>query len=59
MLEVKKNYNKGHYIGAINIPYRNIDSNINIKFNINTNSKILVYCRSGRRFLKQLKNYII
>ena len=47
----EKEYNKGHYIGAINIPYKNIDSN----FNININSKILVYCRSGRRALKAIK----
>lgn len=47
----KKEFNKGHYIGAINIPYKNINSNINI----NTNSKILVYCRSGRRALKAIK----
>lgn len=47
----KKEFNKGHYKNAINIPYKNIDSNINI----NTNSKILVYCRSGRRALKAIK----
>lgn len=51
----EKEYNKGHYIGAINIPYKNINSNININININTNSKILVYCRSGRRALKAIK----
>lgn len=41
----EKEYNKGHYKNAINIPYKNI----------NTNSKILVYCRSGRRALKAIK----
>lgn len=45
----EKEYNKGHYIGAINIPYKNINSNFN------TNSKILVYCRSGRRAIKAIK----
>ena len=47
----KKEYNKGHYKNAINIPYKNINSNINI----DTNSIILVYCRSGRRALKAIK----
>lgn len=47
----EKEYNKGHYKNAINIPYKNINSN----FNTNTNSKILVYCRSGRRALKAIK----
>jgi rhodanese-related sulfurtransferase len=47
----EEEYDKGHYKNAINIPYKNINSNINI----NTNSIILVYCRSGRRALKAIK----
>tara|TARA_B110000879_G_C11151390_1_gene504782 strand:- start:919 stop:1278 length:360 start_codon:yes stop_codon:yes gene_type:complete len=41
----KEEYNKGHYIGAINIPYDTIMED-KVK---DLESPILVYCRSGRR----------
>ena len=38
-------YNEGHLVDAINIPYESIDKNINI----DKNKTILVYCKSGKR----------
>lgn len=52
----EKEYQEGHYKNAINIPYKKISDNLNI----NKNSKILIYCRSGRRAkiaLDKLKSY--
>ena len=52
----EEEYRKGHYKNAINIPYTKISNNLNI----NKNSKILIYCRSGRRAkiaLDKLKSY--
>lgn len=40
-----KEYEEGHIKGAINIPYDEIDSSIEL----NEAKTILVYCRSGRR----------
>ena len=51
----EEEYRKGHYKNAINIPYTKISN-----LNINKNSKILIYCRSGRRAkiaLDKLKSY--
>ena len=38
-------YNEGHVVGSINIPYDQIDSSINL----DKNKTILVYCKSGKR----------
>jgi len=52
----EEEYGEGYYKNAINIPYTKISDNLNI----NKNSKILIYCRSGRRAkiaLDKLKSY--
>lgn len=38
-------YNQGHLVGAINIPYIQLDNNINI----DKEKIIFVYCQSGNR----------
>lgn len=38
-------YSEGHLVGAINIPYDEIDENTNL----DKTKTILVYCRSGNR----------
>ena len=44
-VRTKKEYDEGHYPGAINIPYDTITED-NVK---DLETPILVYCRSGRR----------
>ncbi len=39
----------GHIEGAVNLPLDRLTSGIHTLKNIDTNSRILVYCRSGRR----------
>ena len=39
----------GHINGAINIPFDRIDADIQAVKSINKDSRILLYCRSGRR----------
>lgn len=39
----KKEYSKGHYPKATNLPYDKI------KNKVNNNEPVLIYCRSGRR----------
>ena len=41
-------YNQGHLIGAINISHKNIKASIN-QLEQYKDSKVVVYCRSGRR----------
>lgn len=50
ILDVRTNeeYNVGHVKGSLNIPYDEIDENINL----DKNKVILVYCRSGARSKK-------
>lgn len=50
ILDVRTNeeYNVGHVKGSLNIPYDEIDENINL----DKNKVILVYCRSGVRSKK-------
>lgn len=43
----KEEYQKGNYPGSINIPHDLITNENTTKFS--KNSKILIYCRSGRR----------
>jgi rhodanese-related sulfurtransferase len=43
----KEEFDEGKYKNAINIPFDNISKDILNKFD--TNDKILLYCRSGRR----------
>ncbi len=42
-------FSAGHIDGAINIPYNEIGDGIKKLGNISNKSRILVYCRSGRR----------
>jgi len=44
-VRTKEEYNDGHLVGAINIPYDEIDENIDI----NKETIIFVYCKSGNR----------
>lgn len=44
-VRTKEEYSEGHVSGAINIPYDEIDENVNL----DKNKDILVYCRSGAR----------
>ena len=44
-VRTKEEYQEGHVINALNIPYDEIDENINLS----KNKTILVYCRSGKR----------
>ena len=50
-------YKEGHLIGALNIPYYEIDKNI---CNILTDKKkeIVVYCQTGARSKKAYKRFI-
>ena len=49
IIDVRSNeeYEKGNYPGSINIPHDLITNKNTTKFS--KNSKILIYCRSGRR----------
>ena len=42
-------FHAGHIPGAVNVPLNELESGILKLHNINKNSRILVYCRSGRR----------
>ena len=44
-VRTKEEYDESHIIGAINIPYDEIDENSNL----DKNKTILVYCKSGNR----------
>ena len=44
-VRTKEEYEEGHLVDAINIPYDEIDEDINL----DKNKTILVYCRSGNR----------
>lgn len=44
-VRTKEEYAEGHIIGAINIPYDEIDENSNL----DKNKIIFVYCKSGNR----------
>jgi len=47
IIDVRTNteYNEKHVVGAINIPYDEIDENVNI----DKNTVVFVYCKSGNR----------
>lgn len=47
-VRTKEEYESGHVVGAINIPYDIIDNDTNL----DKNKKILVYCKSGVRSKK-------
>jgi phage shock protein E len=42
-------YQNGHIAGAINVPLNQIEAGMAPLQHLNKNSKVLVYCRSGRR----------
>jgi len=44
----KEEFNQGHIAGAINVSYDNVEANLG-KLTKYQKSKIVVYCRSGRR----------
>ena len=44
-VRTKEEYDEGHLVGAINIPYDVIDESIDIE----KNNIVFVYCRSGNR----------
>ena len=44
-VRTKEEYQEGHVVGAINIPYDEIDENVNL----DKTKTIYVYCKSGRR----------
>lgn len=44
-VRTKAEYNEGHLVGAINIPYDEIDENVNL----DKEKLILIYCKSGKR----------
>ncbi len=44
-VRTKNEYDSGHVVGSINIPYDEINENINLA----KDKPILVYCQSGRR----------
>lgn len=44
-VRTKEEYDDGHVVGAILLPYDEIDENVEL----DKNKTILVYCRSGRR----------
>ena len=44
-VRTKEEYQESHLVDAINIPYNQIDKNINL----DKNKTIFVYCRSGTR----------
>ena len=44
-VRTKEEYNEGHVVGAMNIPYDQIDASISI----DQDTVILVYCKSGNR----------
>lgn len=44
-VRTKREYNGGHLVGAINIPY----DEINEETNLDSDKLILVYCKSGSR----------
>ena len=45
----QQEYQEGHAPGAINIPLEQLASGIQTVSGLKKNSRILVYCRSGRR----------
>ena len=51
LVDVRENneYVESHLDNAINIPYQEIVTKIKELDNINKDSKIIVYCRSGKR----------
>lgn len=57
-VRTKEEYIEGHYNGSINIPLQSFSKQLNLFQTLNKNSKILVYCRTGRRAkeAKQLLN---
>lgn len=44
-VRTKEEFDEGHVVGAINIPYDEIDSDCELDIN----KTIMVYCKSGRR----------
>lgn len=56
IVDVRTNeeYASSHIVGAINIPYDEINENINL----DKNKKILVYCQSGNRSQKAFVSLI-
>lgn len=44
-VRTKQEFDEGHVVGAINIPFDQIDERVSL----NKNNTILVYCKSGRR----------
>ena len=44
-VRTKDEYDEGHLVGAINIPYDEIDENVEL----DKEKLILVYCKSGNR----------
>lgn len=44
-VRTKEEYNTGHVVHSLNIPYDEIDEDVNL----DKNKTILVYCRSGNR----------
>jgi len=44
----KEEYDQGHIAGAINVSYDNVEANLG-KLTKYQKSKVVVYCRSGRR----------
>ncbi|MEX0595495.1 MAG: rhodanese-like domain-containing protein [Candidatus Paceibacterota bacterium] len=49
-VRTKKEWNEGHFKGAINIPHDYITSNLKrATVGIDKNAKILVYCNTGNR----------
>ncbi len=44
-VRTEEEYNTGHVVGALNIPYDEIDEHVDL----DKNKTILVYCKSGNR----------
>lgn len=44
-VRTKEEYDEGHVVGAVNIPYDEIDESTKL----DKNKTIMVYCRSGKR----------
>lgn len=47
-VRTEEEFNENHLLGAINIPLDEIKKNLD-NYRLSKNSKILIYCKSGRR----------
>jgi rhodanese-related sulfurtransferase len=47
-VRTEEEFNENHLLGAINIPLNEIKKNLD-NYRLSKNSKILIYCKSGRR----------